>query len=203
MGENYQQDRKIAYQKAFQQYGVSPKALQWKSNKSINLRFKQMLSNLDFRNKSVLDIGCGFGFLIPYIEKQTNKFEYLGVDIVPEFIKEARKLYSGHEFMICDYFTYPLKEQFDIIVASGILNSNLGEESTKDRINFIKKTFDCCKTALAFNMAGDSPQPKNSPNNKVYYANSSEVLSYCFSLTKKLVFTRRYLTHDFTLILFK
>ena len=203
MRQNHQKDRKLAYQKSFRKHGVSPKSLQWHSYKSIELRFKQIISNLNFNNKSILDIGCGFGFLIPCIEKQAKNFNYLGVDIVPEFIKEARRLYPNQDFKICDYFTNPLKEKFDIIIVSGVLNNNLGKKSLKNRFEFIEKTFEKCKKTLAFNMAGACPQPKNSNSSKVYYANSLEVLNFCFSLTKKLIFTHKYRPRDFTLILFK
>jgi len=203
MKRDYQQDRKLAYQKSFRKYGLSPKALQWSSTRSMELRFKQIVSNLDFNNKSVLDVGCGFGFLIPYIEKQAQRFDYLGIDIVPEFIREARKLYPNYKFKVGDYFTRPIRKRFDIIIASGVLNNNLGEATIKSRFDFIKKTFKRSKSALAFNMAGGFPQPENSAGNKVYYADSLMVLNFCFSLTRKLIFIHHYHPRDFSLILFK
>lgn len=190
------------YQKSFQKYGVDPKALKWASKRAAEQRYKQIVADIDFEGKSILDVGCGFGDIIPYISAKTKKFEYLGIDITPEFIREAKKLYFGHKFMVGNYFAKPLKENFDVIICSGALNANV-----KDNLDFRKKAiktmFKHVKEVFVFNMVGRYPQPKTSSKSNVWFANPLEILEYCLGLTKKVILRHHYHSRDFTIVMFK
>jgi len=190
------------YQKSFQKHGVDPKALKWASKRAAEQRYEQIVADIDFEGKSILDVGCGFGDIIPYISAKTKKFEYLGIDITPEFIREAKKLYFGHKFMVGNYFAKPLKENFDVIVCSGALNANV-----KDNLDFRKKAiktmFKHVKEVFVFNMVGRYPQPKTSSKSNVWFANPLEILEYCLSLTKKVILRYHYHSRDFTIVMFK
>jgi uncharacterized membrane protein len=123
---------------------------------------------------------------------------------MPEFVEIARKKYPDYEFLIGDYFEHPLKKKFDIVITSGTLNSNIVKVNPiYYRKKAIKIMFDHAREILAFNMAGGYPQPKNKKNYNVYFADSLEILKYCFSLTSKLIFRHQYRIKDFTIILFK
>src|SRR3990167_11171307 len=95
--------KKRFYQKHFDKYGNSPKALAYWSKKSIDVRNRELLADIDIRGRSILDVGCGFGDIIPFLAKKAEKFEYLGIDLVPEFIGEARKKYLEQEFRVGNY----------------------------------------------------------------------------------------------------
>lgn len=68
-------------------------------------------------NSSVLDLGCGNGRLLGYLEK--HGFEsYLGVDQSEELIKEARKLHKHNDFKIIEMSNlHGLKGKYDAIFA--------------------------------------------------------------------------------------
>lgn len=90
--ENQELEKKVkSYQKAFKKYKVHPKSLFWATEKAAEQRYKELMVDLDFEGKTVLDVGCGFGDIIPFISKRAKKFSYTGVDIVPEFIQVAQK----------------------------------------------------------------------------------------------------------------
>lgn len=190
------------YQKKFKKYGVDPRALQWSSGKAAKLRYVQLVVDIDFNGKKVLDIGCGFGDIITYIEKKTKKFSYTGVDIVPEFITVAKKEYPKHKFIVRDYFENPLKKSFDIIMSSGTLNANV-KGAVSYRKKAIKIMLAHAKEAVIFNMAGSSPQPKNKKENRVYYADSYDILKFCLTLSSKLIFRSNYHSKDFTIVICK
>lgn len=201
--ESQELKKKIkSYQEAFKKYGAHPKALYWASEKAAELRYKEMVTDLDFEGKTILDVGCGFGDIIPYISQKTNKFDFTGVDMVPEFIQAAQKKHPEHLFILKDYFSHPMKEKFDIIISSGVLNSNF-----KNTYNFRKKAiktlFGHTREAISFNMAGFYPQPKNKKGYKIYYADSLIILKYCLSLSSKLIFRQHYHRKDFTIVMFK
>ncbi|MFH1706291.1 MAG: hypothetical protein ABH867_05285 [Patescibacteria group bacterium] len=87
-------DKKIkSYQKSFQKYGVDSKALKWASKKATEIRYKEIVADFDFKNhkfrkrdcfafarndnkreicknKKILDVGCGFADILPYILKK-------------------------------------------------------------------------------------------------------------------------------------
>lgn len=188
------------YNKGFNDHGESPKALQWTSYKSAAIRYRQLVNDLELGNKSILDAGCGMGDLLPYIYAKTANFQYLGVDVTPEFIDIAKKRYHGHEFQVADPFSDEFTERFDVVVSSGVLNANKPSwlEERKQRI---QKLYVIADEVLAFNMAGGlAPLPEGK---KVAYARALDILNFCISLTPKIIFKSHYHRKDFTIVMFK
>lgn len=194
--------RVTGYQKSFEKYGVSPKSLKWASKRAAKQRYEQIVADIDFEGKSILDVGCGFGDIIPRISAKAKRFDYTGIDVTPEFIGEAKKLYFGHKFIVGNYFAKPLKENFDVVISSGALNLNV-----RDNLDFRKKAiktmFKHAKEVFVFNMAGRYPQPKTSSKSNVWFANPLEILEYCLGLTKKVILRHHYHSRDFTIVMFK
>ena len=130
-------DKKIeGYRRTFRKYGVDPRALQWRSKEGQARRLRELVADIDFgshrplgpmarRGKSVLDVGCGFADIIPFIESKTRNIDYTGVDLVPEFIKVCKEKYPSYQFLLNDYFETPIKTKFDIVMTSGTLNANI------------------------------------------------------------------------------
>ncbi len=193
---------KKAYQTKFSKYGVDPRSLFWKELGASHQRFRQMWAEIDFDNKSVLDVGCGFGEMARFLLKRYENVDYTGVDIVPEFIEEAKKKYPDATFETRDYFNDPIERKFDIVLASGTINSN-----TSDNMAFRKQAirvmFEHTNKVLAFNMLGAHPQPATKEESNVWYADSLEVLTYCMSLTRRVVFRAHYHPKDFTILMYK
>jgi len=82
--------------------------------------------------KSVLDIGCGEGWLVRELQKVD--IDTLGIDIMPEFIEYASKQNKGR-FKCLPYseLNYDnLKEKFDLLVCNFSL---LGQESVEAIFN--------------------------------------------------------------------
>lgn len=193
---------KSFYQSKFSKYGVDPKSLLWQGRGAAHQRFRQFWAELDFDNKSILDVGCGFGEMGKFLSKRYSGVKYTGVDIVPEFIKEAKKLLPDLEFREEDFLNNPSDKTYDIVLASGVLNSNV-TDNMEYRKKAIKTMFDHADYVCAFNMLGAHPQPENEKNSNVWYADSMEILEYCFSLTRRVILRHHYNPTDFTVFLFK
>lgn len=193
---------KRGYQRALRRYGISPKALKWHSKKAAAQRYRQITADIDFRDKSVLDIGCGFGDIIPYISEKTKDFEYTGIDRLPEFIREAKRRYPKQKFIVGDFFKKPPKEDFDIVICCGALNANV-KDNLGSRERAIKEMFKQAKQVLVFNMAGRYPQPKTSSRSNVWFADPLKILEFCLGLTAKVVLRTHYHSRDFTVAMFK
>ena len=70
------------------------------------------------KEDSLLDIGCGHGYLYTAIKHEN----YLGMDLFQENIDEARKLYQEVEFKCQDLFS--LEGVWDIVWCSRVLIHN-------------------------------------------------------------------------------
>lgn len=83
---------------------------------------------LQRRPKTVLDIGCGEGWLVH--ELAGRGMEVLGVDAVPEFIDMAKQAGAGRfqTLAYADLTREKLKDKFDVVVCNFSL---LGKESVE------------------------------------------------------------------------
>lgn len=189
-----------SYLRRFRKYGVDPRSLKWQSGKAAEQRYKEIASLADFEGKDILDVGCGFGGTIPFIAVSADTFSYTGIDLVGEFIEEARKLYPQRTFIKGDYFKKPLKKKFDIIIANGSLNANL-----KDNLSFRKRAirvmYEHARKAVIFNMAGGYPQQRAAPGSNVWFADAKEIEKFCQSLTPNVTLMSHPGRREFSLVL--
>lgn len=108
----YERDKKI--NRLFcEKKGVDEKELE-KLCKSRWAEFDEFVGSEKF--KSVLDFGCGLGFMCRYFG--INK--YVGVDVVPELIRENRKRYWNYIFIHIPE-RMELKQNYDLIFCRGVL----------------------------------------------------------------------------------
>lgn len=190
----------VGYKDTYKNFEGGIKSLKWLNYDSAATRYIELTKDIDFSNKSILDVGCGFGDIIPYIRVRTDVFRYTGIDIMADFIRDGRKRFPEHTFEELDYFKTPSKEHYDIIMCSGALNSQQ-KNAIVYRKKCIKIMFDHSNYATAFNMAGNSKSIKDT--NRIHYADSKEILDYCFTLTNKIILRQNYHDKDFTIILYK
>jgi SAM-dependent methyltransferase len=189
-----------SYRERFRKFGVDPRSLKWVSRKAAEQRYQEIASLVEFKNKSILDIGCGFGEIIPFILPSNGKLDYLGIDKVAEFIGAASKKYPKNRFIVGDYFSKPLKKKFDIIIANGCLNANV-----RDNLGFrkraIKVMFEHSNEAVIFNMSGGADPRKTAKRSNVWFASASEILRFCKTLTPKIIFRDHPARREFTAVL--
>lgn len=82
-------------------------------------KFKHLSQDIDFTNKSVLDIGCNTGML-GYLASQQGASQVTGIDIDREVIRQARELFPKLTFR-CER-AEDVYGNYDIIIASGMLH---------------------------------------------------------------------------------
>lgn len=80
---------------------------------------KEVLKQISWKNKKVLDVGCGTGFFAYNAVKKGAKV--IGIDFSKEAIDLAKSKYIHHDldFQAVDVNT--IKEKFDVIVSNGTL----------------------------------------------------------------------------------
>lgn len=191
------------YQDNFKKFGVDPRSLLWKTRGAAHQRFRQFWAEIDFNDRKVLDIGCGFGEFGKFLIKRYKGVAYTGIDIESEFIEAAEKEVPGGHFLVKDFLKDKIDGQYDVVIASGVLNSNKGSQNLDFRKKAIKKMFSLTSGILAFNMLGGHPAPVNSKDSNIWYSDSLAILDYCMSLTRRVILRANYHTKDFTILMYK
>ncbi len=185
------------YSERLAELGPTIAALGWSKPKH-KLRYKILL---DYwyqqpvsRPLRVLDFGCGFGDLFGYAKDRQLPIEYTGLDINPDLIKVAREKYPSARFLCVDVFEQPPKEEYDVVLSSGVHNFRMA-----DNKKFIEHTFDLfdrlSTVGFAVNFLSNRVNFRNEEN---YYAVPEEVLSTTLLHTSRVVLRHDYMPFEFT-----
>lgn len=185
-------DNKLFYKKAYEKYGMSSQGLHWGSKNRQYLRFEILtdLINKDLNNATIIDVGCGFGDYINYLEKNDIKIKsYLGIDCEGFMINLCTKKYKEYKFERID-ITKDIIPNYDYLICSGALN-------ILDKIEFYKAIENCFKASVkgfAFNFL--TKDSFNTPSQK-------EVIDFCKNITSNINIKENYLENDCSILLTK
>lgn len=176
----------------------------WENKTAQEMRFKELIGESNLNNKRILDVGCGTGNLLEYINPIYTGFDYTGVDILPHMIDIAVEKKLNGKFLCIDLFkNNPFdSNSFDAIFSSGIFNLNLGnnKEFLMDALEVFQKL--SCET-IAFNLLWDKSPDRE---DKYYYFAPEEVgqwLSEEHGERWHVNILKGYLKNDFTVSLKK
>lgn len=191
------------YSNLFENHGLSPKSLGWtKGNQFV--RYQQLTANLNLKDKSFLDVGCGFGDFISYLHHLgVENFKYTGIDIFEEFLIEGAKIHSGNniEFIKGNFLTTKFKKKYDYVIASGTFNHRIeGCDQYEYLRQFLTKMFSHADKAISADLL----------SNKVDYSHEhnfnycpSRVVEIGYSLSNRILLSNIYFPFEFSLTVFK
>jgi len=93
----------------------------WGSREEQDKRFSELMKLGDFTNKSVLDVGCGYGDFLDYLINHNQKPSfYYGTDIEEEAIAKAKALHPSATWEVSDLSNSRPRMRFDYVIASGL-----------------------------------------------------------------------------------
>ncbi len=181
----------LFYKKAILKYGVTARGVHWDSSFSQYLRFEIILQFIDdLNNSSIVDVGCGFGEFISFLEyKNIQIKEYIGIDCEKQMIKICKNRFKRDIFLVKDILKHKLITK-DYYICSGALNLLEFDEFKL----FIKNCFQHSQKAFIFNFL-----IKKSFTN----INPDKIISFCKTLTDKISIKCNYLENDCTIKLEK
>ncbi len=101
----------------------------------------------------VLDLGCGLGHLIDYLEGTSLSYDsYHGIDVSEHMITEANRRFAGKEcasFEVRDVLTAPLPpESFDTGYILSVLGYPIGEDPMATMMEIIERIFSACRVGI-------------------------------------------------------
>ena len=102
---------------------------------------------------SIIDIGCGYGDLYGYLRSKGWRGDYLGVDIVPDLIDEAKRRYPEARFKIQDIQEEKVAEPFDWCICCHALTSDTQKTPFLTHAGeMLRLMWNSCRRGLVFNM---------------------------------------------------
>ena len=99
------------------------KRVGWRTSQSQRVRFEALCAVGPLRGARILDIGCGLGAFWGYLKEKEIPVDYMGVDLFPNVVREARKIHPEARFQVRRLISRPFKaKSFDYAFLSGVFN---------------------------------------------------------------------------------
>ena len=187
------------YADKVERYGYDHRGLGFRSRFAQERRFEALLKLGDFNGRRILDVGCGFGDLLPFLEKRGIHPVYTGIDICEPMIRHCRERFaaSAGRFAVADVLEYEPDGPYDYVVASGIFG--LEAPGARERIwPTIQRMLSWASVGAAANFLSDLAPDKVPAR---VYVNPPEALDEALRLTPAAALDHTYLPNDFTLYL--
>ena len=141
------------FDKALRMHGDRPDAVRW-SQTGQAMHYKSLLDVGNIDGARILDFGCGKGDFYQFLKDRNINVRYSGFDINGSQISFARQKFPDVDFRVFDAEKDALNEDFDYIFLCGVFNLKVqGLEETVKTI--LKKLFERCRIAIAFNALSD------------------------------------------------
>lgn len=202
------------YSRRYKDLGRDVKTLGWGDEEQQFYRFRQSFSNLTFSSeKSVLDIGCGFGDYLALLLSEKKAFKtYTGLDLNPDLVNESRKIWA--DVKNSDFEVYNIGEKkadkpiADIAVMFGVLNLNFKEtyDNYEYSYKFIKNAFSHVNEVLVVDFLSSKTTDSYPEEDFVFYHDPAKMLEFALSLTPNVVLKHDYAPipqKEFMLFLYK
>ena len=162
-------------------HGATARGVDWNGEESQTQRHRQFLRLLDGgRNASILDLGCGYGDFLRFLREERYSGRYIGYDIAPKMIEEARRLHGEGPDRLWRIGATPT-ETADYAIASGILNVR-GSASIETWTGHVHRTIGTLARAgrrgFAFNVLATSSAPALRRSD-LFYADPVDILTHC------------------------
>jgi SAM-dependent methyltransferase len=191
------------YEGLLQKHGATALGVDWKSESSQALRFRQ-LEHLweDERDASVLDYGCGYGALAEYIRSRGHRGAYTGFDISRQMTNAATE--RAGRLAHCQWTdARSLLQPAAYAVASGIFNVKLDTNDDEWGAYIRRCLADLASLGtrgFAFNALTLFSDPEKRRAD-LHYADPLELFEYCrHSFSRFVTLIHDYPLYEFTVL---
>lgn len=189
------------YESRLRTHGVSHKTVGWGDDEGQRLRFSELFRGVDPTGMRILDVGCGLGDLVPFLDSMTGgDYEYIGIDIAPALIQTASNLHDGRHrtFESTNFLEWENNQIFDIAVLSGALSFRVEDNETLAK-SVLRRMFHQTKYCVAANFLTSYVDFKLDKN---FHYQPEELFSFARSLSGRTCLNHDYPLWEFTLQIF-
>ena len=194
------------FERSLAEHGASPLGVDWNSAESQERRFHELLRLCEGESSvSLIDYGCGYGALLPYMRARGYDVEYTGFDVSERMIDHARAACEGAPG--CRFTTNEDElEPADYVVASGLFNLRLevGDDAWREYAVETIAAFDRLScSGFAFNMLTVYSDPDRRRSD-LYYADPCFFFDLCKQrFSRNVAVLHDYDLYEFTVIVRK
>ncbi len=192
-------------------YKKGPKAVNWGSKKSHDLRFSKILEAGNFNNKKIHDVGCGLAHFYKFLKTKKIKFNYMGSDISSDMIAAAKKQSSNKRINLQNINLLEVnnkkllkKLSADFVVANGLftVKTDLSNKYWWKYIRqMLKKMFCITGECLVFNLMKSNVDYKDK---HLYYQSIDVLIKFIEkNLSNKIVIKQDYPLYEFMVYIYK
>jgi SAM-dependent methyltransferase len=181
------------------EYGAgSPGALGWQPDGQ-QVRFRVLAQIGDLAHCSVLDVGCGYADLYPFLRQRFAGVQYTGIEQMPELLALAQARYgpaANLQLHSGDFLRVPLPPS-DYVLASGSLNYR--NRAPRFIYEAIERLFASCRRGLGFNLLSWEP----SDGGPLSAYDPADIVAFCQTLAPKVELIEGYRDGDFTVFVYR
>lgn len=201
------------HQHSIQERGYEATALFWTNQSVQEKRFDVLIDFIRLHTPSeqqavaidLLDVGCGFGDLKPYLEKAGILVNYTGIDVSPDMVQAGQFKHQNIHLRQGELFDFDwMESSFDWVVCSGAMNEVVdlpGEEGEYAKA-MIHKMYALSRKGVVFNLL-DATHGWTHSRLDLQSFDPEVMTRFCQRLTKYVSVKQEYLPNDFTVCLTK
>jgi SAM-dependent methyltransferase len=189
-----------SYQDELKQFGYSldsimiPKGAQ---DAFFNVKFEIG----ELQNTKILDVGCGFGHMLDYLQAWDIKAQYTGIDICPEFIDIARQRHPEADFRLLNIIEADIKEKWDWVFLAGALNYATDMPLWWNYVKkMIKRMYDLSTQGVAVDFLSSYVDFKKE---HAFHPQPEKIFSFAKTLTRRVALRHDYMPYNFTIFLYR
>lgn len=188
------------YTARFKSLGPVAEAVGWSSESTQNTRYRVLLDIGVDENSRVLDVGCGYGKLLTWLEDKECHVNYTGVDITQAMIDGAKELHPTGQFYTGNILTESMfaERSFEYVLASGIFAFRTGG-GMQYLIRMASRMFELSLVGCAFNCLSGWREKMEDGE---FAPDPCEVLNQCRKITPWVCMRHDYHRGDFTIYMY-
>jgi len=191
----------VWYADKVRRYGYDYRGLGFRNRSSQERRFEALLKLGDFAGRRVIDVGCGFGDFLAFLNERGIQPIYTGLDICEPMIERCQSRFRRGEgrFVVGDALDYEPDQEYDFVIASGLFG--LDSVGARDRMRpTVERLFGWARIGTAINfLSTRSPSPAEAR----IYVDPCKAMEVAFALTPAAKLDHTYLPNDFTIYMYR
>jgi len=188
------------YEDKVRTYGFDHRGLGFRSRSSQVKRFEALLELGDLDGRRVLDVGCGFGDFLGFLQERGIEPVYTGIDVCEPMVRRCIERFGKlARFEVADVLEYEPAQSFDYVVASGVFG--LDADGVRERIlPSLERMVGWARIGAAVNFLS-AAYPTQAENR--IYVEPGKAVEAALSLTPSVRLDHSYMPNDFTLFMYR